>query len=65
MKEEFASFVGGLDDYSDISTWDLGGGFVMEQMLYICRPLPFIFFHKWQALHRQKGIGAPMVLFIM
>ena len=72
VKEEFASFAAGLDDYSDISALDerstmnpVSGGSVMEQMVYICKPLPFVFFHKWQALHQQKGIGAPMVLFTL
>jgi len=26
---------------------------------------PHVFSHKWQALHQQKGIGAPMVSFTM
>ena len=26
----------------------------MEQMVYICKTLPFAYFHRWQALHQQR-----------
>jgi hypothetical protein len=29
----------------------LNGGLVMGQMMYICKALPLVFYHKWQALH--------------
>ena len=72
VKEEFASFAARLDDYSDISALDerstmnpVSWWIFTKKMVYICKPLPFVFFHKWQALHQQKGIGAPMVLFTL
>ena len=53
VKEEFASFTVGMDDYSDVSAleerstmypvrwWVCHGA-----MVYICNHLPFVFFHK-------------------
>jgi hypothetical protein len=48
------SDISALDERSTMSLLD--GGFVMEQMVYICKPLPFVFFHKWQALHHRKEL---------
>ena len=43
----------------------INGGLVMGQIVCICKYFKLTFYHKWHALHQLKGIGAPMVSFIL
>ena len=71
VREEFAYFVVGLEDFADMSAleerstmdpikwWTCHGA----NGVYL-QSLASLFYRKWQALNQQKGIGAPMVSFI-